>query len=69
MGVTGNTGGFSLIPAGGGRGIAPYGEEVFFQGTRGTGLPGHWVRPLPGAEGCGSKSACADLDSPKRYRL
>jgi len=29
--------------------------------------PGHWVRPLEGlrAEGCGSKPACAGLDSPK----
>ena len=40
MGFTGNTGGFAPTPAGRGNGVAPAGEEVFFQGTRGAGLYG-----------------------------
>ena len=40
MGVTGNAGGLASFPAGGGGGVAPSGEEVFLQGTRGTGFDG-----------------------------
>jgi len=44
-------------------------EGRLTQGTEDPAPPVRQCRPLEGAEGCGSKPACAGLDSPKSQRL